>query len=88
MPQGRRCTARHKLTRSPVAANGSSAGAPIRRPKTQWAGHDEDGQQALVQRIAMQRLGSVQDIANAVVFFASDLAGFVNGQVPAADGGK
>ena len=36
----------------------------------------------------MQRLGSVHDIANAVVFFASDLAGFVNGQVLAVDGGK
>ena len=27
-------------------------------------------------------------IANALVFFASDLAGFVNGQVLAVDGGK
>ena len=54
----------------------------------QWAGYGAAGQQALVERIAMKRLGTAQDIANAVVFFASDLAGFVNGQVLAVDGGK
>ena len=36
----------------------------------------------------MKRLGTMQDIANAVMFFASDLAGFVSGQVLAVDGGK
>jgi 3-oxoacyl-[acyl-carrier protein] reductase len=54
----------------------------------QWAGYGQEGQKALVERIAMRRLGSPQDIANAVLFFASDLAGFVNGQVLAVDGGK
>ncbi|HEY1931099.1 MAG TPA: SDR family oxidoreductase [Acetobacteraceae bacterium] len=54
----------------------------------QWASYGEDGQQALVQRIAMQRLGTAQDIANAVIFFASDLAGFVNGQILQVDGGR
>ena len=54
----------------------------------QWAGYREDGQQALLERIAMKRLGTVQDIANAVVFVASELAGFVNSQVLAVDGGK
>jgi 3-oxoacyl-[acyl-carrier protein] reductase len=54
----------------------------------QWAGYGEAGQMALVERIAMRRLGTAQDIANAVVFFASDLAGFVNGQILAVDGGK
>ena len=32
----------------------------------------------------MKRLGAPQDIANSVVFFASELAGFVNGQVLAS----
>ena len=32
--------------------------------------------------------GTAQDIANAVVFFASDLAGFVNGQILQVDGGR
>ena len=54
----------------------------------QWAEYGEEGQRALVERIAMKRLGTAQDIANSVVFFASELAGFVNGQVLAVDGGK
>ena len=36
----------------------------------------------------MKRLGTAQDIANAAVFFASDLAGFVNGQFLQVDGGR
>jgi len=54
----------------------------------QWEGYGADGQKALVERIALKRLGSAQDIANAVIFFASDLASFVNGQVLSVDGGK
>ena len=41
-----------------------------------------------MNNIAMKRLGSAEDIANAVVFFASDLAGFVNGQILSVDGGR
>jgi 3-oxoacyl-[acyl-carrier protein] reductase len=54
----------------------------------QWAGYGAEGRKALVERIAMKRLGTPQDIANAVLFFASDLAGFVTGQILAVDGGK
>jgi 3-oxoacyl-[acyl-carrier protein] reductase len=54
----------------------------------QWESYGPVGQMALVERIAMKRLGNTQDIANAVVFFASDLAGFVNGQVLQVDGGR
>jgi 3-oxoacyl-[acyl-carrier protein] reductase len=54
----------------------------------QWDGYGPDGQKALVERIALKRLGTAQDIANAVVFFASDLAGFVSGQILQVDGGR
>jgi 3-oxoacyl-[acyl-carrier protein] reductase len=54
----------------------------------QWDSYGPDGQRALMERIAMRRLGTAEDIANAVVFFASDLAGFVNGQVLQVDGGR
>ena len=54
----------------------------------QWEAMGADGQQALLRRIAMGRLGTAEDIANAVIFFASDLAGFVNGQVLSVDGGR
>jgi len=54
----------------------------------QWESYGADGQKALVERIALKHLGSAQDIANAVIFFASELASFVNGQVLSVDGGK
>ncbi len=54
----------------------------------QWDSYGPDGQRALIDRIAMKRLGSAENIADAVVFFASDLAGFVNGQILSVDGGR
>ena len=54
----------------------------------QWDSYGPDGQRALVDRIAMKRLGTAEDIASAAVFFASDLAGFVNGQILSVDGGR
>lgn len=54
----------------------------------QWASYGAEGQKALVESIAVKHLGTAQDIANAVVFFASDLASFVNGQILQVDGGR
>jgi 3-oxoacyl-[acyl-carrier protein] reductase len=54
----------------------------------QWESYGPDGQKALVERIALKRLGSAQDIANGVVFFASELASFVSGQIIQVDGGR
>ena len=42
----------------------------------------------LVEGIALRRMGEAQDIANAVMFFASDLAGYVSGQVLPVNGGS
>ena len=39
-------------------------------------------------RIALKRLGAPEDIAHAVLFFASDYAGWITGQVISVDGGK
>jgi 3-oxoacyl-[acyl-carrier protein] reductase len=56
--------------------------------EAQWASYGAARQEALVAGIALQHLGTAQDIANAVLFFASDLAGFVSGQILSVDGGK
>lgn len=53
----------------------------------QWDRYGEAGQRALLNRIGLRRLGTPQDIANAVAFLASDLASFVNGVVLPVDGG-
>jgi len=47
----------------------------------------EEQRQALLERIPMQRLGAASDIAAAVVFLASDAAGYVTGQTLHVNGG-
>ena len=44
-------------------------------------------QQALIRAIPFRRVGTPQDLANAVLFFASDLSGYVTGQVLSVSGG-
>jgi 3-oxoacyl-[acyl-carrier protein] reductase len=56
--------------------------------RTPVGGGGEDGQRALVDRIALKRLGTSDDIAHGVLFFASDYAGWITGQVLSIDGGK
>ena len=48
----------------------------------------EARQKALVDGIALRRLGSPDDIAHAVMFFASAQAGWITGEVLGVDGGK
>lgn len=54
----------------------------------QWESYGVDGQQALVESIALKKLGTPEDIAAGVLFFASEHAGWVTGQTIAIDGGK
>ena len=54
----------------------------------QWESYGADGQKRLVESIALKRLGAPSDIAHAVLFFASDIAGWITGQVLSVDGGK
>lgn len=54
----------------------------------QWQSYGEDGQRKLVEGIALKRLGTPQDIAYGALFFASDYAAWITGQVLSIDGGK
>jgi 3-oxoacyl-[acyl-carrier protein] reductase len=53
----------------------------------QWQALGEAGQARLLQAIALRRLGEPEDIARAVVFFASEDARYVTGQTISVDGG-
>jgi 3-oxoacyl-[acyl-carrier protein] reductase len=53
-----------------------------------WASRGEDGQKAMLAGIAMRRLGTIEDIGNAVLFLASDKATWITGQILSVDGGK
>ena len=44
--------------------------------------------QTVLQRIAVRRLGKPADIAHAVLFFASEYASWITGQVLRVDGGR
>ncbi|WP_407572443.1 SDR family NAD(P)-dependent oxidoreductase [Deinococcus altitudinis] len=80
----------HELGQFGITVNNVAPGFVRSNPTTerQWESYGEAGQQKLLDGIAMKRLGSPQDIANAVMFFASDQAGWVTGQVLSVDGGK
>jgi NAD(P)-dependent dehydrogenase (short-subunit alcohol dehydrogenase family) len=60
----------------------------ILTPLTQaYAEANPDRLQAGVERTPLRRLGEPEDVADVVVFFASDAARFVTGQTLAVDGG-
>jgi NAD(P)-dependent dehydrogenase (short-subunit alcohol dehydrogenase family) len=48
---------------------------------------DPDFKASIVSRIPLGRVGGTQDLAGAVLFFASDASSFVTGQILGVDGG-
>lgn len=80
----------HELGPWGITVNNVAPGFVRSNPTTerQWEAMGTAGQQGLIERIALKRLGSPDDISNAVMFFASPLAGWITGQVLAVDGGK
>ena len=47
-----------------------------------------DYQKTMAASIPLKRLGSVEDIGNAALFFASEEAGYITGQTIVVDGGQ
>ena len=80
----------HELGPFGITVNNVAPGFVRSNPTTerQWEAMGADGQEKLLQNIAARRLGSPDDIANAVLFFASEQAGWISGQVLSVDGGK
>ena len=80
----------HELGEFNITVNNVAPGFVRSNPTTekQWESYGEEGQKALIERIAMRRLGTVEAIAYAVLFFASDYADWISGQVLPVDGGK
>jgi 3-oxoacyl-[acyl-carrier protein] reductase len=80
----------HELGPWGITVNNVAPGFVRSNPTTekQWQSYGEEGQRKLVESIALKRLGTPEDIAHAVMFFASDYAGWITGQVLSVDGGK
>ena len=56
-----------------------------------WSGEDAmftaEQKVMIAKSLPLKRLGTAQDVANAVVFLASDAAGYITGQVLSVSGG-
>lgn len=80
----------HELGPWNITVNSVAPGFVRSNPATerQWQSYGEEGQRALIERIALKRLGVSEDIAYSVLFFASEYAGWITGQILSVDGGK
>jgi 3-oxoacyl-[acyl-carrier protein] reductase len=79
----------HELGPFGITVNSIAPGFVLSNPTSirQWERYREEGQRALLERIATRRLGRVEDIANGVLFFVGEEASWVTGQVLSIDGG-
>ena len=80
----------HELGPWGITVNNVAPGFVRSNPTTerQWESYGAAKQQAHIDGIALRRLGTPEEIAWAVLFFASGYAGWVTGQVLSIDGGK
>ncbi len=79
----------HELGPFGITVNSIAPGFVLSNPTSiaQWESYGEDGQRAILGRIATRRLGEPEDIANGVLYFVSEEASWVTGQVISIDGG-
>lgn len=72
-----------------ITVNSVAPGFVLSNPASiaQFESYGEEGKARMIEGIALHRLGSAQDIADAVAFLASDHAGWITGQVLSVDGG-
>jgi len=75
---------------SGVTVNAVAPGLVLSNPSTirQWESYGPDGQARIIDGIHCRRLGTPEDVAAAVLFFASDAASWVTGQILSVDGGR
>ncbi len=80
----------HELGPFGITVNSVAPGFVRSNPTTerQWEAYGPEGQQRLIEAVALRRLGTVADIVHAVLFLASDYAGWISGQTLSVDGGK
>lgn len=80
----------HELGPHGITVNNVAPGFVLSNDATrrQWDSYGHDGQERLLQDIALRQLGTPADIAHAVLFLASDYARWITGIVMPVDGGK
>jgi 3-oxoacyl-[acyl-carrier protein] reductase len=80
----------HELGPFGITVNSIAPGFVRSNPTTerQWQVMGAEGQARLMESIALRRLGTPADIVHGVLFFASDFAAWITGQVLSVDGGR
>jgi 3-oxoacyl-[acyl-carrier protein] reductase len=78
----------HELGRFGITVNAIAPGFVLSNPTSiaQWESYGDEGQRAVLERIALRRLGRPEDIAEGVVFLCR--ASWLTGQVISIDGGS
>jgi 3-oxoacyl-[acyl-carrier protein] reductase len=73
-----------------ITVNSVAPGFVLSNPTTerQWESYGPDGQKRLLESIHTKRLGRPDDVANAVLFLASEQASWISGQILSVDGGR
>lgn len=80
----------HELGPHGIRVNSVAPGFIPSNPASiaQFESYGKEGQQRLIDSIALRRVGEAQDIADAVLFLASERAKWISGQILSVDGGK
>ncbi len=80
----------HELGPWSITVNNIAPGFVRSNPASerQWHSYGPEGQKALINNIALKRLGRPEDIVYGVLFLASEYASWITGQVISIDGGK
>jgi 3-oxoacyl-[acyl-carrier protein] reductase len=68
----------HGITVNSVAPGFMATSPDYQR---QWDGYSDEFRASFLDRIAMRRMGTPEDIAHAVLFLASDYASWITGQI-------
>ena len=78
----------HELGPFGITVNSVAPGFMRTSPdyERQWQSYSDSERQGVLERVAMRRIGTPADIANAVLFFASDDSSWVTGQTLAVTG--
>jgi 3-oxoacyl-[acyl-carrier protein] reductase len=78
------------LGRFGITCNAVAPGFVRSNPTTerQWEAYGAEGQARLIESVHTRRLGTADDVAAAVMFFASEQANWISGQILSVDGGR
>ncbi|MDR7543071.1 MAG: SDR family NAD(P)-dependent oxidoreductase [Armatimonadota bacterium] len=73
-----------------ITANSVAPGFVLSNPSSiaQWEALGTEGQARFLDALAVRRLGTPEDVALAVLFFASPCASYITGQTLSVDGGR